>query len=278
MYHRLLDLATRPEPFSRTTTRQLWTDQHIAGRMLAFHLDGSNDMASRRSVAIESFVGWVDDRLGLAGRRVLDLGCGPGLYARRMAARGATVTGLDFSATSLAHARSDAAAAGLSINYLEADYVEDELPGPVDLVTLIYCDYGALPPERRKKLLTKVRAALAPGGAFVLDVFPPGHAAAITPGFSLERRMMGGFFSPGDYVGLRARHLYPDADLTLDRYLIVTPDREFEFWNWDQCFAPTALALELAAAGLAAGEPLEITTGTPWTPGPQPFALIARPV
>jgi len=278
MFDRLLDLATRPAPFSRTTTRELWTDPHIAARMLAFHLDGSNDMASRRTQTIEGFVGWVDARLGLAGRRVLDLGCGPGLYARRLAARGAEVIGLDFSATSLAHARQEAVAAGLSIDYREADYLEDDLPGSLDLVLLIYCDYGALPPERRQKLLGKVRAALRPGGSFILDAFPPSHAAALVPGLSLERCMMQGFFAPGDYFGLRARHLYAEADLTLDRFLIVAPDWEFEIWNWDQCFSPASLAAELSAAGLAAGEPLEIATGLPWSPGPEPFAVVARAV
>ena len=49
MYDRLLDLATRPMPFACTTTRELWTDPHIATQMLAFHLDGSHDLASRRT-------------------------------------------------------------------------------------------------------------------------------------------------------------------------------------------------------------------------------------
>lgn len=277
MYDRLLDLATRPAPFSRTTTRDLWTDPHIAARMLGFHLDGSNDLASRRTQTISGFVDWVDARFGLTGKRVLDLGCGPGLYALPMAQRGAHVTGLDFSATSLAHARREAAAAGRNIEYREADYLADELPPGQDLITLIYCDYGALPPDSRQLLLAKIRAALVAGGTFILDAFPPAHAAAVTEGLSLEQRMHGRFFAPGDYFGLRARHRY-ESDLTLDRYLIVAPDREFEIWNWDQCFTPAALAAELHASGLVADDAVEIATGTPWSPGDQAFALMARAV
>src|SRR5690606_4761567 len=105
MHAQLSDFFARPEPFSRYTTRRLWTDPHVAQQMLAAHLDPAHDLASRRPAIIDGFVSWLDRRIGLAGRRVLDLGCGPGLYCERMALRGARVTGLDFSARSLAHAR-----------------------------------------------------------------------------------------------------------------------------------------------------------------------------
>lgn len=278
MYDRLLDLVTRPEPFARTTTRDLWTAPHIADRMLAFHLDGSNDMASRRTETIDGFVGWVDAEIGLAGRKVLDLGCGPGLYAHRMAARGATVTGLDFSGLSIAHARQQAAAAGLEIDYREADYLAYLFPERIDLATLIYCDFGALPPERRRHLLDKIRAALRPGGALILDAFPPAHLERASEVLTCERRLMRGFFAPGDYFGFRARHLYQESDLTLDRYLIVAPNREFEIWNWDQCFSPESLAAELAERGFAVERVADIATGAPWQGGSGAFAVVARAV
>lgn len=278
MYDRLLDLATRPMPFACTTTRELWTDPHIATQMLAFHLDGSHDLASRRTGSIDAFVDWVDRRLGLAGRRVLDLGCGPGLYAERMAARGAVVTGVDFSAHSLAHARISASGAGLEIDYRHADYLADPLPEALDMVTLIYCDYGALPPDKRARLLARIRRALRVDGRLILDVFPPDHALAYTEGLSVERRMLDGFFSAADYFGLRARHRYAEHLLTLDRYLILAEDRSFEIWNWDQCFSPESLAAEFSAAGFAMEGALEFATGGPWQPGASPITAVARPV
>ncbi len=40
---------------------------------------------------------WIDNTIGLAGKRVLDVGCGGGLLSEGMAARGANVTGIDLS-------------------------------------------------------------------------------------------------------------------------------------------------------------------------------------
>ncbi|MFN2643369.1 MAG: bifunctional 2-polyprenyl-6-hydroxyphenol methylase/3-demethylubiquinol 3-O-methyltransferase UbiG [Burkholderiales bacterium] len=46
-------------------------------------------------------LGWIDERVALAGKRVLDVGCGGGILAEAMAQRGAQVTGIDLSEKSL---------------------------------------------------------------------------------------------------------------------------------------------------------------------------------
>jgi SAM-dependent methyltransferase len=55
------------------------------------------------------------------GMSVLDLACGHGDLANRLAARGCRVTGLDSSAVFLDRARADAAAAGVSVGYVAGD-------------------------------------------------------------------------------------------------------------------------------------------------------------
>jgi 2-polyprenyl-6-hydroxyphenyl methylase / 3-demethylubiquinone-9 3-methyltransferase len=57
---------------------------------------------------------------GLKGQQVLDVGCGGGLLAEAMAARGARVTGIDRVAAALAAAATHAGAKGLRINYRHA--------------------------------------------------------------------------------------------------------------------------------------------------------------
>ena len=277
LYAELAAFDDRPAPFSKMTIATLWTDPHIARQMLAFHLDPAHDAASRRPESIDGFVGWLDQRLPVAGRKVMDLGCGPGLYALRLAQRGAQVTGIDFSKNSIAYARDTAAAAGLAIDYRIANYLEDELPGGQDLVIMIYGDYCAMAPDQRARLLQRVRATLAPGGCFVFDVFSPGQMHDLSEGFESGRRFMQGFWAEGDYFGFKRTFLWPEELVSLERYLVATPDRQFEVLNWMQYYTPQSIAAELAKSGFAAEAAVEFVTGEPWQDGAMPIAIVAQP-
>lgn len=170
----LIAATARPLPFE-PSARNICTDPWIAPGMLAAHLDDSTDAASRAPAQRERAIGWIAD-LSPGRRRVLDLGCGPGLYAEAFAARGCAVTGMDLSPSSVEHARASAAAKGLDIDYRRGDYSRDELGGGFELAMMIYCDFGALAPAA-ELVLVRVREALAPGGLFVFDVLGPGLAA-----------------------------------------------------------------------------------------------------
>ena len=60
---------------------------------------------------------YIEARAGLAGKRVLDVGCGGGLLAEGMARRGAAVTGIDLAAGALAVARLHALESGIDVQY-----------------------------------------------------------------------------------------------------------------------------------------------------------------
>jgi 2-polyprenyl-6-hydroxyphenyl methylase / 3-demethylubiquinone-9 3-methyltransferase len=62
---------------------------------------------------------YVDARAQLAGKRVLDVGCGGGLLAEGMARRGAKVLGIDLSAAAIEAARAHASAGAVQIEYRE---------------------------------------------------------------------------------------------------------------------------------------------------------------
>ena len=245
----LKKLAVRPEPHSLTTVRELWTRPHIARQMLAYHLDPDTPLASRPTALIEKVVAWLDEQLGLEGKRVCDLGCGPGLYAVRMARRGASVTGVDFSPTAIVYAQSQASETDLKLDYLVADYLRDELPTGFDIVCLIYYDYCALSPADRRALLARIRAMLNPGGRLVMDVVVATAFAGVREQLALEEGLMGGFWSDSDYVGIHRTWVYPEETLSLDHYAIVEPSGHWEILNWMQFFAPDRLAGELADAG-----------------------------
>ena len=82
---------------------------------------------------------FIDERVGLNGKRVLDIGCGGGILAESMAARGARVTAIDMAAAPLAVAQIHVRESGLEVEYLKAT-AEDhaaERAGQYDVVTCL---------------------------------------------------------------------------------------------------------------------------------------------
>ena len=169
----LLDIvnrAAKPEPWSEGDNIP-WNDPDFSERMLAEHLSPDHDLASRRSATIDDHVDWIFSTV-LDGRpgRVLDLGCGPGLYAHRLAARGCDCVGIDFAPASIRHAREVAAADALPCRFIHADVRDHDFGGEFDLVMMIYGQLNVFPRERAMEILTKAHAALEPGGRLLLEL------------------------------------------------------------------------------------------------------------
>lgn len=82
---------------------------------------------------------YIDRLAGLQGKRVLDVGCGGGLLAEGMAARGADVTGIDMGKAPLTVARLHQHESGLDIDYRQAtaEQLASEQPGSFDIVTCL---------------------------------------------------------------------------------------------------------------------------------------------
>ncbi|MCM8613131.1 bifunctional 2-polyprenyl-6-hydroxyphenol methylase/3-demethylubiquinol 3-O-methyltransferase UbiG [Accumulibacter sp.] len=80
---------------------------------------------------------WIDSRCALAGRKVVDVGCGGGLLSEGMCERGAVVTGIDLSRKALAVARLHLLESGRSVDYREvaAEELAASEAGCYDIVT-----------------------------------------------------------------------------------------------------------------------------------------------
>jgi 2-polyprenyl-6-hydroxyphenyl methylase/3-demethylubiquinone-9 3-methyltransferase len=82
-------------------------------------------------------VGWIDARARLAGKRVLDVGCGGGILSEAMAALGAQVTGIDLSDKALKVAQLHLLESSREVIYRKVPVEElaAEQPGAYDVVT-----------------------------------------------------------------------------------------------------------------------------------------------
>ena len=277
MYEQLKRINERPLPFSIYTADTLWTDPHIAQQMLKTHLDQSTDLASRRLSFIEASVKWLQQRIDIGpGTRIADFGCGPGLYATRLAQLGAEVTGIDFSANSLRYARETAVSQNLNIDYIHTNYLEFHSDKRFDLILLIYCDFCALSPAQRQQLLGIFREHLADGGAIMLDVHSLVEYDKFEEGASYGRCQAGNFWTDEDYFSFTNQFKYEAERVTLTKYSIFTPTRSFEVYNWLQHFDRESLTAEFIASGLTITEWYANVAGEPSNPHSNTMAVVAR--
>ena len=125
--------------------------------MLEAHLNPDIDAASRRPETIDRSMTWLIETLGLkAGDSILDLGCGPGLYASRFAQAGLQVTGVDYSRRFIQCATKYAAENNLEINYRYQNYLELDDEKQYDAAFLTFGDFCPLKPEQHIRLLQNI--------------------------------------------------------------------------------------------------------------------------
>lgn len=238
MIEKLFELLQKPTLWQRSTV-PFWDDEHISKAMLEAHLNPGWDAASRKHEVIERSVEWLANVIP-AGRKLLDIGCGPGLYAKKLSGLGYEVTGMDFSKRSIAYAKeNDTKSEYIYQNYLELDYTNT-----FDAVILIYCDYGALTLPERKILLSRVYKALKPGGLFIFDVFSDVHFKHKSSRTSWSVYQNGGFWSAEPYICMEAAHLYENK-ASVEQNIIITANKMTEYLIWDTSYTKENLIDEV---------------------------------
>lgn len=257
-------LKEKPELY-RKSTAPFWDDEHISGEMLKAHLAYDVDAASRKRSFIISSVNWIASNYLKEGEsKLLDLGCGPGLYGELFHMAGFSFTGIDFSRRSVEYAKRSAKAKNLCVEYLCQNYLEMNYESCFDVAVLIYCDFGVLEPADRKILLSKIKKALRPQGKLILDGFTKNEIKSFVSGRTIEY-CEGGFWSPSPYACIQSNYLYPDTDNYLEQYVVIAEDGCQCYNNWNQIYSAASLGKELFNAGFeriemygdAAGKPLD---------------------
>ena len=104
-----------------------------------------------------------------AGSRILDAPCGHGRIARRLAAAGMEVTGVDLSPAYLERARSDPHTSANAVTYVEGDVRHLPVEGPFDAVVCWLNSFGYYDDTDCHRVLEEFHRVLRPKGRVAID-------------------------------------------------------------------------------------------------------------
>lgn len=211
----------KPEPWVEGDNIP-WNEAGFSERMLKEHLSQAHDAASRRSEIIDRQVKWIHHNvLSERSSRILDLACGPGLYADRLGTFGHKCTGVDYSPASIAYARKSAQEKGLTIHYHQEDIRAAHFPHDQELVLLLFGELNVFSPTDARSIVRKGAECLSESGKMILEV----HAIGV-----IERRgkespswtsAESGLWSDSAYICLQENFWYPDRKTAVTRYFVT---------------------------------------------------------
>ena len=107
----------------------------------------------------------------VAGKDILELGCGAARWSIALAGLGARPVGLDFSSRQLQHARRLMEEAGVDFPLIEAS--AEEVPLPSASFDIVFCDWGAMTFCDPERTVPEAARLLRPGGLFAFATATP---------------------------------------------------------------------------------------------------------
>lgn len=199
-----------------------WDAPGFSNRMLKEHLSQKHDAASRRFEIIDRHVTWIHETiLNENPTRILDLGCGPGLYAHRLARLGHRCVGIDFSPASIAYAREQAEKEGLDCRYVLQDIRGADYGDDFGLTMLIFGELNVFRPAEAKGILQKAHRALAPSGLLLIEPHTFEAVVKIAKRPSTWYSSEGGLFSDEPHLCLQESFWDAEANVAVERFYVI---------------------------------------------------------
>ncbi len=248
MNKQLLKYMQRPKLYE-VSSDKFWNDEHISKGMLKAHLNKDWEAATRKLDFVKNSVEWISSIAPPSQKnKLLDLGCGPGIYAELFKRKGYDVTGVDFSDRSINYAIESAKKENLDIKYICQDYLKLDLEEKFDVITLIYCDFGVLSDKNRQLLLEKIHSMLKSDGILILDVFTPLEHEGKEEYKNWTYSDGGGFWTEKPHGLLESYYRY-ENNTVLSQSIVLTDD-DIKCYNiWEHMFTCDDILSELKAVG-----------------------------
>lgn len=271
----LKQLTDKPPLFEKMGS-PIWTDPHVCKELLACHLNLSNDAASRSLDAITKTIQFLRSQNFIkVGNKVLDLGCGPGLYAEKLAMQGISISGVDISESSIAHAKESARKQGLDIEYQVLDFLNLSYENTFDVVMQIYGELNVFSPKDRDQLLKAIHLSLIPKGLFIFDITTRHHRMkqdTLSTWYISEND----FWSKEKALVLESHIDYPEASAWLDQYIVLSDHSQKVFRNWFLDYTKDEIIEILDRAGFDVIMLMSDLKGTPYYEGSEWMGIVAQ--
>lgn len=211
----------------------IWTDKYISKELLKCHLDESTEGASRSTKKRENILNFISKNIK-PNSKILDLGCGPGLFDFELGKLGHKILGVDFNIESINYANKNKKLD--NIKYVYENYLEKDFNGKYDVILMIYCDFGALIPSEQKILLRKIYNLLSDNGVFIFDVFETSNKLKPTCNYKKWNFFKGNdFWNKKPYLLLEEVKIFENENAVGNRYFVIDQNtgakKEFILWN-----------------------------------------------
>jgi len=245
--------------------RKFWDDIHISKSMLEAHLDPNHDIASRKHDTIDKTVKFLfESKVLRPGMKVLDIGCGPGLYAERLCQAGAIVVGLDMSKRSIKFAEESSGRKGLKIEYHYMNFFDMDYNEEFDAAIQVYGELNTFSNDMRDNLLKSIHRSLKKEGVFIFDVSTRiiRMRDGLKNGWYISDK---GFWRPENHLVLEQGFDYPEEEVWLDQYVVIDNYGVKVYRNWFHDYSFDSINSVLSSAGFKTRYVWNDLTGSSFT-------------
>lgn len=244
--------AERPTPWTQGGNLP-WDDPAFSERMLREHLDQSHSAASRTDVERGMQIEWLRQKLNLKeGSQILDVTCGPGLYAVELARRGCLVTGVDFSPAAMAHARALAANEGVAAQctFIQQDVRQMRYPeASFEAALFLYGQLAVFTKAEAETLLERIAQALIPGGKLCVELLNQARVDKKDSTWWFTDHT--GLWGDAPFLHLGERFWDSETEISIERFQIIHLETGelTEVHLCDQTYAVKTMVALMKAAG-----------------------------
>ena len=197
-----------------------WDEPDSSLRMLEQHLNQEHDWASRRGPIIAAHAAWIAEQLSVPSR-ILDMGCGPGLYTQALAEQGHQCVGVDFSPASIEYARQRSADCDPKPEYILGDIRNYRSNQKFDCIIMTFGEFNAFIRKDAALLLEHCAEMLTENGLFILEAHTYDAVRAMGEAPATWQRHATGLFSAGPHLCLRENSWNAAEASALSRYFII---------------------------------------------------------